>query len=54
VKLHSCRLPGVDRTWANLAWQPPEVRTRGARRARAVLAAKAKDQQRTEEEARRG
>lgn len=39
VKLHSCRLPGVERTWANLPYQPPEVRTRGARKARLVAIA---------------
>lgn len=37
VKLHSCRLPGVERTWANLPYQPPEVRRRGAHRARLVV-----------------
>jgi hypothetical protein len=40
VKLHACPLPGVPRLWRNLQYQPPEVRSRGARRARAVLAAK--------------
>lgn len=48
VKLHSCRLPGVERTWANMPYQPPEVRRRGSRRARAALAAAAK--KRTEKE----
>ena len=52
VKLHSCTLPGVERTWANLPYQPPEVRRRGIRRAR--LAAAAATQKLNEKEEHRG
>lgn len=52
VKLHSCVLPGVERTWANLPYQPPEVRRRGLRQAR--LVALAAQKKLNEKEARRG
>ena len=52
VKLHSCRLLGVPRTWANLPYQPPEVRQRGMHRAR--LVAEAATKKLSEKGARRG
>jgi hypothetical protein len=45
VKLHTCPLIGVPRLWRNLQYQPAVVRSRGARRVRAVLQSK----RRTEE-----
>lgn len=42
VKLHTCPLPGVKKHPWKLQVQPPEVWDRGRRKARAVLAARAK------------
>jgi hypothetical protein len=46
-RIHTCELK-AERTWRHLERYPPEVRSRGARRARAVLAANA--QKRTKKE----
>lgn len=37
VKIHTCRLPGVERSWRDVTFQPPEVHRRGIRKARAVV-----------------
>lgn len=42
VKLHTCSLPAVKPHPYRLEYQPPEVRERGRKLARAVLAAQAK------------
>lgn len=42
VKLHTCPLPNVPKHPYRLEYQPREVWDRGRRKARAVLAAKAK------------
>lgn len=53
VKLHSCRLLGVPRTWANLPYQPPEER-RGPGWRMARRAAAAAKQKLNEKEERHG
>jgi hypothetical protein len=40
-RLHTCRL-SAERTWRNVQREEPETARRGARRVRAVLAAKSK------------
>lgn len=47
-RLHTCPLK-PERTWRNVQLEPPETATRGARRARAVLASKKKHKKFTEE-----
>jgi hypothetical protein len=46
-RIHTCQMK-AERTWRNVQRVPPELTRRGARRARAVLAAQAK--KRTEKE----
>jgi hypothetical protein len=53
VKLHTCPLIGVPRLWRNLQYQPAGVRSRGARKVRAVLAAKSKSSSKERHDERR-
>ncbi|GAA0738586.1 hypothetical protein Drose_04390 [Dactylosporangium roseum] len=48
LRIHRCELFGQPKTWKHLKPVPPEVKRRGVRRARAVLAAQAT--KRTEKE----